>query len=776
MRRLPLFLIAVSIAVGAHSLSAQAFLDTADSPYEENINALRDYGILEGYADGTFRPDAPVNRAELMKVLIETAFPGMNEPATLRCFDDFPLQETPWYAGYVCSAKERGIVGGYPDGTFRPADTVNLAEALKMTALTFGVHIDATAGAWYEPYIDAARERGALPDLLDDPAHLLTRGEVAGLIHAFLMREAEDNENGGDEQEDEQPQGPAMCGNGILEQGEQCDDGNLENEDGCSMICIITPVTIRHGSLLITQEATATVTNVAAGKQGVTLLRFNATAGRQDVLLTRLVLEPSLGSLVYAKNFTLAMDRDGDGVFESMVPPAGKADGQRLIFDGFDDGGVLLHEGLTVPFEIRADISQSLGPFSFGLRFDEDHEQFIGAVGAVDGRELTNIETENNPCTGNAICWIRVVTAQSGEISVTGRGNLYVTDENDLVRNRQILAGTTTDAVFRFRFRAEREDIDVSMIRFEGGLSSISSLLLYEEGSLTPFTQATTSQCGGGASATRFCADLPSRVLVIPANTEKTILVRASLLSDVSGGMSGQQFTLSMTDASSGAPAVEALGIASTQTLRQNDNDGTADGEIFIGRETPGSNAAITGKQHVTAFAGFADIVNGGQASGGAVPTGQRDIGSFRFTASPHLNSKNGLNQVRLRSLQFSVQALNVQLDPLSIRLAAKETPNVYVTCTGGQTTGSFTVTCGDLAASSVPRSVSQGSSLTLVLSANITNPQLQPGTSSLFVSIPSLGFPGQPGAVTWDDEATTFDWIDLPKTSVQSTEFRSGF
>lgn len=72
------------------------------------------YGIANGYLDGTFRPEQPVSRAELVK-LIASYFTveGGTSP-----FPDVPAGH--WAAEVVSFAAEEGWVSGYPDGTFRP--------------------------------------------------------------------------------------------------------------------------------------------------------------------------------------------------------------------------------------------------------------------------------------------------------------------------------------------------------------------------------------------------------------------------------------------------------------------------------------------------------------------------------------------------------------------------------------------------------------------------------------------------------------------------------
>lgn len=86
--------------------------------------------IVQGYTDGTFQPDSPVNRAEAVKMLTLAAriteTPESSTGATVT-FRDVP--ESAWFAPLIKTAAEQGIVHGYTDGTFRPGNPITRAEA-----------------------------------------------------------------------------------------------------------------------------------------------------------------------------------------------------------------------------------------------------------------------------------------------------------------------------------------------------------------------------------------------------------------------------------------------------------------------------------------------------------------------------------------------------------------------------------------------------------------------------------------------------------------------
>lgn len=94
-----------------------------------------DEGIVDGYDDGTFRPDDSINRAEALKILMLAAAP---EPLSDPFFQvpDFPdVEPDQWFAPYVQLAAEYGIVEGYDDGLFHPERPITRAEAGKIMLL-----------------------------------------------------------------------------------------------------------------------------------------------------------------------------------------------------------------------------------------------------------------------------------------------------------------------------------------------------------------------------------------------------------------------------------------------------------------------------------------------------------------------------------------------------------------------------------------------------------------------------------------------------------------
>ncbi|MBN2096067.1 septal ring lytic transglycosylase RlpA family protein [Candidatus Peregrinibacteria bacterium] len=200
MRRL-LLAIALCFFLASPSAFASVFSDVASNhPNFDAITYLYENGIVEGYGDNTFRPDQAVNRAEALKILLLGSDVFVPEIQPQEIFPDV-LHDT-WYGKYVLKAKNLTIVKG-DDGTgmFRPGDTVNLAEALKMLLKTNDIdspapasnpYWDVSKDAWFGSYFEYARLAGLLDQSSGEnvyPATPVTRGMLAELMYRLATND-----------------------------------------------------------------------------------------------------------------------------------------------------------------------------------------------------------------------------------------------------------------------------------------------------------------------------------------------------------------------------------------------------------------------------------------------------------------------------------------------------------------------------------------------------------------------------------------------------------
>ena len=155
--------------------------DVAGHSYETAIRYLAQRQIVQGYPDSSYQPDATVNRAEFTKILVGAKLG--EEPASYAsaCFPDVGAGD--WFSSYVCYAKQMGYIAGYPDGTFKPANSINLVEASKILVNVLEVpQSDAPNDPWYRPYITALQDQSYIPSALKAFGQNVTRGEMAELI------------------------------------------------------------------------------------------------------------------------------------------------------------------------------------------------------------------------------------------------------------------------------------------------------------------------------------------------------------------------------------------------------------------------------------------------------------------------------------------------------------------------------------------------------------------------------------------------------------------
>jgi hypothetical protein len=101
------------------------------------IEYLATLGIMGGYPDKTFRPDKALTRAELAVTLVK-AKELKTEPGAVG-FDD--VRTTDWFAPYIKAAVDRKYMQGYPDNSFRPGQQVTRAEAALIFARFSGLYI-----------------------------------------------------------------------------------------------------------------------------------------------------------------------------------------------------------------------------------------------------------------------------------------------------------------------------------------------------------------------------------------------------------------------------------------------------------------------------------------------------------------------------------------------------------------------------------------------------------------------------------------------------------
>jgi len=175
-----------SPALGAES-ATERFSDLSESHLNaQAIDVLQERDVLQGYSDGTFRPENRINRAEMVKIIVEDIY---EQDEINKClasnpngtFTDVSVEE--WYAPHICMAKTHNIVSGYSDGSFKPAAYINFVELSKILnqAVSLGAS-ESTDSAWYEGYVTALADKKAIPSTVEFFDEDVSRGEMSEMM------------------------------------------------------------------------------------------------------------------------------------------------------------------------------------------------------------------------------------------------------------------------------------------------------------------------------------------------------------------------------------------------------------------------------------------------------------------------------------------------------------------------------------------------------------------------------------------------------------------
>lgn len=181
----------------ALSLSIVAmFPDVEEHWSQPNVSNLMGKGILAGYADGTFRPESPLTRAEFAKI-ISLAFSFEPKRSDSPLFTDIPNGF--WALPFIERLWKAQIIEGFPDNTFRPQEPVKRAELAAMLTRVINwplvassfppTFTDLDSRHWGFQYIETGTWQGAwdgYPNGSFQPERYASRAEVAALIVRLL--------------------------------------------------------------------------------------------------------------------------------------------------------------------------------------------------------------------------------------------------------------------------------------------------------------------------------------------------------------------------------------------------------------------------------------------------------------------------------------------------------------------------------------------------------------------------------------------------------------
>ena len=187
-KRLLTWLLSVSmlaslLTVPAGAANATRFSDVADNYTATAIETLRLMGVLDGYSDGTFRPNAALTRAQFCKMAVY-AMDGSSELGRYSTVTIFPdVKPSFWASSYINMAAKKGVIAGFADGKFKPNQTVTAGQAVTILMRGLGYKDENMGGVWPQGYMAEAKTCGLLKSTGITSAYsALTRGQAAKLF------------------------------------------------------------------------------------------------------------------------------------------------------------------------------------------------------------------------------------------------------------------------------------------------------------------------------------------------------------------------------------------------------------------------------------------------------------------------------------------------------------------------------------------------------------------------------------------------------------------
>ena len=186
----------LAAALSKAATASTGLTDVTSSRAGSDIKLLEAAGIIKGYTDKTFRPEGNMSRAEFATILWRIL--GEPAPAAPATFTDVQAE---WSAPAIARLTQLGIINGYADGTFRPDAPVSHAEmiTLLMRMLDSNVQVNSGTfpdlkGNWAESNIAKARTLGIIQGTggsAFQPDHKISRAEAAAVLVRTLKLDAE---------------------------------------------------------------------------------------------------------------------------------------------------------------------------------------------------------------------------------------------------------------------------------------------------------------------------------------------------------------------------------------------------------------------------------------------------------------------------------------------------------------------------------------------------------------------------------------------------------
>ncbi|MEF9991802.1 MAG: N-acetylmuramoyl-L-alanine amidase [Peptostreptococcaceae bacterium] len=168
--------------------SKLSFTDVDNHWAKSQILDFASKGYVNGYEDGTFRPENAVSRAEFVKMINKVL--GFSEMGEVGFID---INKSDWYYNDICIGVKAGYINGYEDNSFRPNEPITREEASKIVAKVMNAKGDGVLGFtdkeqisdWAKEYVDALSDSNIINGYEDNtfrPSNNMTRAETVTIL------------------------------------------------------------------------------------------------------------------------------------------------------------------------------------------------------------------------------------------------------------------------------------------------------------------------------------------------------------------------------------------------------------------------------------------------------------------------------------------------------------------------------------------------------------------------------------------------------------------
>ena len=170
-------------ATTSASQAAAAYSDTQGTACEGAVNVLSALKVVDGFTDGTYKPEQTVTRAQMAKLIV-TAL-GVADYATAKTSKFVDMGSASWAIPYVEYASNLNIVNGVGNSKFNPNGLVTYEQAATMIvrALGYTDQCKEMNGTWPAIYVQKAMALGVFEDVANGGANGATRGDIAIMLY-----------------------------------------------------------------------------------------------------------------------------------------------------------------------------------------------------------------------------------------------------------------------------------------------------------------------------------------------------------------------------------------------------------------------------------------------------------------------------------------------------------------------------------------------------------------------------------------------------------------